>query len=361
MVAESESEKVIRSLYQITNDYQKGFDIQVSQLIMMGLERFDLDIGILSHIEGNKYTVLHCVTPEGVELAVGDTFEYDHTYCQITCSSYGPVMIENMGENDKYATHPAYQAFGLESYIGVPIFIDDEIFGTLNFSSAIPYPRKFKDIDVDALKLMASWIEVELIRRKQEERLQQLNARLEYQAYHDALTGVANRRSMFKTVHLDIERMKLAGGKGTLAVIDIDHFKRVNDTHGHQVGDNVLKKVATAIKAQLVESDFIARFGGEEFVVWLPEREVEVRRELVEKMRTCVNSIEVDDKPITVSIGSCEFDFANLRGEQCDKATLDEIIHVADDNLYAAKEAGRNTSVHSSLCDSSAAHSEVLK
>jgi len=342
-----ESEKVIRRLYQITNDYQKGFDIQVSQLIMMGLERFDLDIGILSHIEGDKYTVLNCVTPEGVELNNGDTFDFDKTYCEITCQSFGPVMIENMGEHDQYATHPAYQAFGLESYIGVPIFIDDQIFGTLNFSSAVPYPREFKDIDIDALKLMASWIEVELIRRKQEQRLQQLNARLEYQAYHDALTGVANRRSMFKTVHLDIERMKRAGGKGTLAVIDIDHFKRVNDTHGHQIGDEVLKKVASAIESQLTESDFVARFGGEEFVAWLPERSTETRREIVEQVRTCVNGIEVDGKPITVSVGSCEFDFANLEHVQSDKATLDEIIHVADDNLYAAKEAGRNKTINS--------------
>ena len=231
-------------------------------------------------------------------------------------------------------------------------------FGTLNFSSAIPYPRKFKDIVVDALKLMASWIEVELIRRKQEERLHQLNARLEYQAYHDALTGVANRRSMFKTVHLDIERMKRAGGKGTLAVIDIDHFKRVNDTHGHQVGDNVLKKWRQQLKSSWPKAISLHALVVKSLFVWLPERDVDVRRELVKKILTCVNSIEVDDKPITVSIGSCEFDFANLQSDQCDKATLDEIIHVADDNLYAAKESGRNTSVHSSWSDSEIAHSE---
>ncbi|KJY83377.1 diguanylate cyclase [Vibrio galatheae] len=349
MEVESESETIIRRLYQITNDYQKGFDIQISQLIMMGLERFDLDIGILSRIEDNTYTVLHCVTPEGVELCDGDTFDYDHTYCEITCRSFGPVMIENMGENDQYATHPAYTAFGLESYIGIPIFIDDEIYGTLNFSSAIPYPRKFKDIDIDVLKLMASWVEVELIRRHQEERLHALNARLEYQAYHDALTGVANRRSMFKNVHLDIERMKRARGKGTLALIDIDHFKRVNDRYGHQIGDDVLKRVAEALKQQLSARDFIARFGGEEFVVWLPERSTEDRAALVETLRQCVNKIEVNDKPITVSIGACDFDFdcSNEVCEQCDKATLDEIIHVADDNLYVAKDNGRDNTVTS--------------
>jgi diguanylate cyclase (GGDEF)-like protein len=342
MVIESESEKVIRRLYQITNDYQKGFDIQVSQLIMMGLERFDLDIGILSRIENGTYTVLHCVTPEGVELNAGDTFDYDMTYCEITCSSFGPVMIENMGLNDKYATHPAYEAFGLESYIGIPIFVDDEVFGTLNFSSAIPYPRAFKEIDIDALKLMASWIEVEIIRRKQEDRLQQLNARLEYQAYHDALTDVANRRCMFKTLHLDIERMKRAGGKGTVAIIDIDHFKQVNDNHGHQIGDDVLKRVARQIKSVLSESDFIARFGGEEFVVWLPERSESERRQITEKVRTCVNSILLDGNPVTVSLGACEFDFTGIDDEGCQKTTLDELIHIADDSLYEAKDAGRN-------------------
>ena len=187
MVATSET--LIRRLYQITNDYQKGFDIQITQLIMLGLERFNLDIGILSRVENDVYTVLHCVTPEGVELNPGDTFDYNATYCQITCSSFSPVAIENMGKDDRYAKHPAYEAFGLESYIGVPIFIDDEVFGTLNFSSATPYERSFAQVDIDALKLMASWIEVELIRRKQEERLKELNAKLEYQAFNDALTG----------------------------------------------------------------------------------------------------------------------------------------------------------------------------
>lgn len=342
MVIASESEKVIRRLYQITNDYQKGFDIQISELIMMGLERFDLDIGILSRIEGGTYTVLHCVTPEGVELNAGDKFDYDTTYCEITCSSFGPVMIENMGLHDKYATHPAYQAFGLESYIGIPIFVDDEVFGTLNFSSAIPYPRKFKEIDIDALKLMASWIEVELIRRKQEDRLQQLNARLEYQAYHDALTDVANRRCMFKTLHIDIERMKRADGKGTIAIVDIDHFKQVNDNYGHQIGDDVLKKVAQKIKSVLSEGDFIARFGGEEFVVWLPERSESERRQITENVRTCVNSILLEGKPVTVSVGACEFDFTGIDEEGCKKTTLDELLQIADDCLYEAKDAGRN-------------------
>ncbi|NUW67282.1 sensor domain-containing diguanylate cyclase [Vibrio coralliilyticus] len=351
MVVASESEKVIRRLYQITNDYQKGFDIQITQLIMMGLERFNLDIGILSRIDGELYTVLYCVTSEGVELKPGDTFNYESTYCQITCSSFGPVSIEHMGESDEYAKHPAYEAFGLESYIGIPIFVDDEVFGTLNFSSASPYPRKFKDIDVDALKLMASWIEVELIRRKQEERLRKLNSQLEYQAYHDALTNVANRRCMFKTIHLDIERMKIANGKGSLAVIDIDNFKKVNDVYGHQIGDDVLKKTAQQLQACLSERDFIARFGGEEFVVWLPERTELERRQLIEELHQSANEILIDGEPVTVSIGVCEFDFGNESAIDNKKGALDQIILVADEALYQAKNQGRNRVVVRSLSE----------
>ncbi|MBN3493198.1 sensor domain-containing diguanylate cyclase [Vibrio neptunius] len=349
MVVTSESEKIIRRLYQITNDYQKGFDIQITQLIMMGLERFNLDIGILSRIDGDLYTVLYCVTSEGVELKPGDTFSYGSTYCQITCGSFGPVSIEHMGESNEYAKHPAYEAFGLESYIGIPIFVDDEVFGTLNFSSASPYPRKFKDIDIDVLKLMASWVEVELIRRKQEERLRKLNSQLEYQAYHDALTNIANRRCMFKTIHLDIERMKLASGKGSLGVIDIDHFKKVNDVYGHQIGDDVIKKTAQQLQSCLFESDFIARFGGEEFVVWLPERTELERRQLFEELHQSVHEILLDGVPITVSIGVCEFDFGIESQVDSQKGTLDQLILVADEALYQAKNQGRNRVVTRAL------------
>ena len=147
----SESEIVIRRLYQITNEYRKGFDSQIAQLLIMGLERFDLDIGILSKVEGNHYRVEHCIAPDGVELQSGDTFDYRSTYCEITCKSIGPIGIEHCGKHDKYATHPAYQSFGLESYIGIPIFVNEELYGTLNFSSPRPYYREFKEFDIDVM------------------------------------------------------------------------------------------------------------------------------------------------------------------------------------------------------------------
>jgi signal transduction histidine kinase len=175
MTQPSDSELLIRRIYQITNAYDQGFDYQIKELLTLGLKRFNLDIAILSHIENDTYTVKHCVVPEGAELAPGAEFEFGITYCNITCSAQSPIAIEHMGEDDEYADHPAYEAFQLESYIGVPIRIRGRLYGTLNFTSPNPYPRKFKDVDIDALKLMASWIEVELLRQHQEQRLKKAN------------------------------------------------------------------------------------------------------------------------------------------------------------------------------------------
>lgn len=203
MGTENSSEKVIRRLYQITNSYDLGFDNQITQLLKMGLERFNLDIGILAKIDNNLYVVKQCVVPEGVELVSGSNFDLDTTYCHITCSADEPTALEHIGEHDEYASHPAYEKFGLESYIGIPIKLNGQLYGTLNFSSPTPYKRNFKAVDIDALQLMASWIEVELIRRKQEKKLIALNLILEKKAYEDSLTSIPNRRAAFKHINVD--------------------------------------------------------------------------------------------------------------------------------------------------------------
>lgn len=338
----SESEIVIRRLYQITNDYKKGFEEQIVQLLQMGLQRFELDIGILSKVEGDKYTVQYCVTPEGVPLSQGDSFDYQATYCEITCRASCPISIEHCGAHDLYATHPAYQAFGLESYIGIPIYVDNEIYGTLNFSSPTPYYRKFKEMDIDVMKLMASWIEVELVRRAQEQRLQQLNEKLEYQALYDPLTGLPNRRCLFKKLNAEVEKLRAGEGIGSLAVIDIDHFKKVNDNYGHQIGDDVLKKIANVLKENTDEGGISARFGGEEFIVCYPQVTPEYAEQRLKELLRTVKSITLDREPVTISAGVCHFKLATEGNQLNRMSTLDNLIKVADECLYIAKESGRD-------------------
>lgn len=341
----SSSEQVIRRLYQITNDYKKGFSHQINELIRMGLDRFSLDIGILSKIDGNDYVVKYCVTPEDIPMQPGDRFDFDVTYCSITCAAQAPVALEHIGEDDQYGSHPAYKAFGLESYIGIPIRPNGELYGTLNFSSPTPYARQFHDIDIDAIQLMASWIEVELIRRKQERQLYLLNQELQLLADHDTLTNIPNRRGMYKQLHKGLNQINRKGGEGVLAIVDIDHFKKLNDTYGHQVGDEALIATAQAISASLRDYDFVARFGGEEFLLWLPDTCHAACAVASQRIMDNIAKISLTHEPITVSIGACHY-MADDEATEAIESLIDTLISRADKALYQAKELGRNRLVN---------------
>ncbi|USD66665.1 GGDEF domain-containing protein [Vibrio sp. SCSIO 43136] len=341
----SESEKVIRRLYQITNNYNKGFDAQIAELLKMGLERFNLDIAILSRISDDRYTVRNCVAPPGVALSVGDSFEFVHTYCHVTCYMNEPLAVEHVKHNELYKGHPAYEAFKLESYVGIPIYCEGELYGTLNFSSAKPYHRRFNQIDLDVLQLMASWLEVELIRRAQEEQLKVLNEKLEVLALYDSLTQLPNRRALFDSVPKSIESMSYEGGVGSVAMVDIDFFKAVNDDYGHQFGDEVLKQTADKVLNALRENDYVARFGGEEFLLWLPNADEVTTKALCERVMTSVSEIKVDGEPLTVSVGVCHF---NVDEEEITNGSkvFDVLISLADKALYQSKDNGRNRATY---------------
>ncbi|MCW8883900.1 MAG: diguanylate cyclase [Motiliproteus sp.] len=164
------SEQVIRTLYQITADYQQGFDQQVKQLLQLGCERFDLEIGILSRITINDYIVEHCICPDGMELEAKTRFKLKDNYCTLTLAEGGPLGYEHVGKSE-ISVHPAYREFALESYIGIPIYVEQKIYGTLNFSSPYPRSRKFQETDIEALQLMGVWIGAELSRRQREKEL----------------------------------------------------------------------------------------------------------------------------------------------------------------------------------------------
>jgi diguanylate cyclase (GGDEF)-like protein len=341
------SELVIRRLYEITNAYEKGFEYQVTELIRMGLERFNLDIGILSQITGDDYKVLYCVVPDDVELKKGDHFQFEATYCELTCSANGPVFIEHMGGNEALAKHPAYAAFGLESYIGVPIRFKNEIFGTLNFSSPTPYPRKFKEFDIDALKLMVSWIEVELIRREQESQLYELNKELSRLANYDSLTNVINRRGMHEALRKSFNSLRRSEGLGTIAMLDIDNFKALNDKYGHQTGDDVLLELAKIITDQLRDYDLIARYGGEEFLLWLPNTDLNMAGGIFSRIMSALRVVTSIPSPITVSVGAYCFKFHDIQECDLSKVTYN-VIAKADALLYQAKDQGKNRVVGAS-------------
>lgn len=166
-----------------------------------------------------------------------------------------------------------------------------------------------------------------------------MEAQLTELAMHDPLTGLLNRRSLIQEMNREYGRvLRCENYPVGLLMLDIDHFKRVNDTYGHAVGDEVLKVFARRILEQLRENDIVGRLGGEEFAILLPNTSHEGAIRVGEKVRQAVAQLEVVREEtcvkITTSVGVAQLDPADSRP--------DGALIQADQALYQAKKDGRN-------------------
>ncbi len=165
-----------------------------------------------------------------------------------------------------------------------------------------------------------------------------LFSQMEEQSRVDGLTGVLRRQAFMDRMNEEIKRSKMFNSPFSIMMVDIDHFKAVNDGHGHAAGDAVLRRVGELLKESVYETDVVGRYGGEEFIVLLPKAEIEgVRRKaesLRQRMQQEVISSGFEQLKITVSIG-----LAHCPGHG---RSPEELIGKADKALYKAKESGRN-------------------
>ncbi|HAQ25890.1 MAG TPA: GGDEF domain-containing protein, partial [Pseudomonas sp.] len=167
-----------------------------------------------------------------------------------------------------------------------------------------------------------------------------LRQRLEEQrqlALVDTLTELPNRAAWDERLEVEVARWQRYGGELLLAVLDVDHFKRINDDFGHLAGDRVLKIIAGELRKRLRKTDFIARFGGEEFALLLPHTPLPEGLRLLDTLRQGIEQCPFHFKgePVTVTLSGGLGRFAE--GE-----TLEQVFERADHALYAAKDAGRN-------------------
>lgn len=163
----------------------------------------------------------------------------------------------------------------------------------------------------------------------------------QHRAGHDAMTGVLNRIGTEQALAKALERRRV-GNPGALSVLlmDIDHFKSINDTYGHNVGDEVIVSVIKASQGCLRDTDYIGRWGGEEFIVVLPDTPKETAMKVADRIRLAVEHLVRKPRPVTVSIGCSE-----AMGKVHDFRAL---VDLADKALYEAKRSGRNRVVFSS-------------
>jgi len=175
--------------------------------------------------------------------------------------------------------------------------------------------------------------------RESFERLARWNAQTWTLATQDQLTGVANRQALLTRLEEEIERANRYGRQLSVAMIDIDHFKRLNDTYGHSAGDLVLHRIAQAIQENVRRVDIVGRYGGEEFMVILPETDVDAAASIAEKIRRLVGREEVRLSDGTIVGATLSSGVAGGRGASL---LLDALVRDADAALYSAKALGRD-------------------
>ncbi|MEM8544123.1 MAG: diguanylate cyclase [Cyanobacteria bacterium P01_H01_bin.119] len=213
-------------------------------------------------------------------------------------------------------------------------------------AGAVDYLTKPFD-HVELLARISTHLELKHTR----DQLQQALVKLKYLAATDALTGVANRRQILELGTKEINRARRYQRSLTALMLDIDHFKVVNDTHGHQVGDRALKMLTRIAQSVLRKGDYLGRLGGEEFVAILPETDAAEAERVAERLRHTLAETNILDGStaldssapspeavfITVSIGVTPLAAADHN--------IDDLIRRVDQALYRAKHLGRNRTV----------------
>ena len=224
-----------------------------------------------------------------------------------------------------YLLHPAVETLGL--YVATFNGTADADVGYQRFVGRLFKALKQYDLGTLELELVG-----EVIYRLWEE-----NRRMALLSNYDDLTGIFNRRGLFNAIHHLAHLSQRNDNTVGVLMIDIDHFKAINDSFGHPYGDKVLKLVAKCVRESIRASDVLGRYGGEEFLVFLSQVAPDALEQIGEKIRTSIANLSLDAATITVSIG-----IARGHVGRDVEETIKRLINKADKKLLAAKASGRN-------------------
>lgn len=241
------------------------------------------------------------------------------------------VVVEDIMSHEYWKPYvDLAQRAGLGACWSEPIFSSEgKVLGTFAIYHAIP--TRPSQADLERISFAANLAAIAIENSQVREELKQ-------RAYYDYLTGLANRRYFIERVESELSRMHRYGGELSVMMFDIDHFKLVNDTHGHKIGDLVLQEIASICRTTLRDIDVIGRFGGEEFTVLLPETGSAQAAEAAERLRVAIAKGHVMSQTKVPISFTASFGVVTVNGN----TGVDELIVQADAALYKAKDAGRN-------------------
>lgn len=325
--------RIAETFHEIAQDL--GAALRGSELSSRVLEQLrkvvSYDAGVFFRLEGDLLEAAWAVGGPDAEALVGQHFATgENRLCQQVLRDRVARIVPDLGAEDILL--PRSPDRPLRSFMGVPIVSEYDVRGLLALYSRAP--GHFTEEDKHVAELFAVQAGIAL-------KNSWLYDDARRQAVTDNLTGVDNRRAFFEQAEREFKKSQRYGRPLALIMIDLDYFKKTNDTLGHLAGDRVLQAVAAEIKKTLraASSDRVCRYGGEEFLVLLAETGAAAAAAAAERLRRRVAELRVEtdsgEAAVTISLG-----VAGFQGEP--GTTLEQLISRADDAMYAAKAAGRN-------------------
>ena len=254
----------------------------------------------------------------------GEAFRVSRNIINRVIETEKATLISDAETDPDFKTAESVLRYNLRSILCIPLKHSKTVLGVLYLENNL-IRNLFTEEDVNLLSVLATQATISL-----------QNAKLFKLATTDSLTGVYLRRFMENRLKEEFERSQRYGNPLSIVMLDVDHFKAINDTHGHPVGDKVLVRVAEILKSNLRDTDLVARYGGEEFCLILKETDMERAREVAERIRETIAAGDSSDVPgVTASFGIATVPDGPITHPRA-------LIEAADVALYRAKAGGRN-------------------
>lgn len=332
-MADNKTEKQLRILAAVTKIHRSvGANLELEKIGRILVEELVQIVGCtgcaILLIEGSKVKIL---AERGFSTMLGEEeFSSDMPAIKYIADAKQSIHTGDIVNSPAASCIPA--GCSMNSLICTPIVVKDQVEGIVHLDS--PDRNAFDEEDLHFVELLTTEISVAIERSLLYSQVKSLSIR-------DGLTGCFNRRKFDEDIEVETARAVRYQRTLSLFMIDIDWFKKYNDSHGHSKGDTLLKKIAGIFTNEVRVVDSVYRYGGEEFVVLLPETDTEKALPVARRLREIVEQEQFEgeeqsqpNKKVTISIGVASF--------RSDADGKDELLKSADSALYRAKESGRN-------------------
>jgi len=319
----------LNALWRQATRHDLGDEDRSRAILREAALALDMDLVVLGEFN-DGYHVRFAHDPLGL-MPEGSVLHAHDTICRHALASGETLLRPDLEADAEFSTHVLVRDASMRVYAGVPVRTGDEVGGVLAFLRRAPLEKGFSQADVAFMELVAAWLGHHLYQARQ--RIQ-----LERHALTDSLTGLLNRRAAEARLHEELARARRHNEGFAVALADIDHFKRVNDRYGHAVGDQVLKVVARRLEAGLREDDWLARWGGEEFLIFLRGADQQEAAYVMQRLTGHVKA-----QPIVTEAGSIAVTLsAGIGLPRPEDADYHVAVELADSCLYQAKSNGRD-------------------